>query len=68
MVFAAKMMMGATGYDDAMDEKTGEMSYTFTRPMGGHAKTYVDILHLDENIRVMRGHAGTLYAFARMKP
>ena len=24
MVFAAQMMMGATGYDNAMDEETGE--------------------------------------------
>lgn len=67
MVFAAQMMMGATGYDNAMDEETGELSYTFTRPVGGHAKNYVDILHLDEKIRVMRGHAGTTYAFARLK-
>mmetsp|Transcript_29161 Transcript_29161/g.49723 ORF Transcript_29161/g.49723 Transcript_29161/m.49723 type:complete len:526 (+) Transcript_29161:87-1664(+) len=67
MVFAAQMMMGATGYDDAMDEDTGEVSYTFTRPVGGHAKNYVDILHLDDKIRVMRGHAGTTYAFARLK-
>jgi len=67
MVFAAQMMMGATGYDNAMDEETGELSYTFTRPVGGHAKNYVDILHLDDRIRIMRGHAGTTYAFARLK-
>ena len=67
IVFAAQMMMGAKGYDEAMDEDTGELSYTFTRPVGGHAKNYVDILHLDDNIRVMRGHAGTTYAFARLK-
>ena len=67
MVFAAQMMMGATGYDDAMDEETGELSYTFSRPIGGHSKTYVDIMHLDHKIRVMRGHAGTVYTFAKVK-
>ena len=48
MVFAAQMMMGATGYDNAMDEETGELSYTFTRPVGGHAKNYVDMQLLNE--------------------
>lgn len=66
MVFAAKMLMGATGYNEPIDEDTGEMCYTFNRPVGGHGKTYVDIMHLDHKIRVMRGHAGTIYAFARL--
>ena len=66
MVVAAKLLMGATGYNDDMDEESGTMKYSFTRPMGGHGKAYVDILHLDGQNRVMRGHAGTLYVFARM--
>ena len=66
MVVAAKLLMGATGYNDDMDEESGAMGYSFTRPMGGHGKAYVDILHLDGQNRVMRGHAGTLYCFARM--
>lgn len=66
MVFAAHMMMGATGYNDAIDEDTGEMHYTFNRPVGGHGKTYIDILHLDTKIRVMRGNAGTVYAFTKL--
>ncbi|KAL7468514.1 hypothetical protein ACHAXS_011801 [Conticribra weissflogii] len=65
-VLAAKLMLGASGYNDGMDEDTGEMRYSFSRPIGGHGKTYVDILHLDDNIRVMRGHAGTVYAFSRI--
>ena len=36
MVVAAKLLMGATGYNDDMDEETGIMKYSFTRPMGGH--------------------------------
>lgn len=66
MVNAARLLMGAEGYNDGMDEESGEMSYTFSRPVGGHGKAYVDILHLDDHHRVMRGHAGTLYVFARV--
>ena len=66
MVVAAKLLMGATGYNDDMDEESGTMRYSFTRPMGGHGKAYVDVLHLDDQNRVMRGHAGTLYVFTRM--
>ena len=51
MVAAARLLMGAEGYDDGMDEVTGEMSYKFSRPVGGHGKAYVDILHLDEQFR-----------------
>ncbi len=46
LILAAKLLMGATGYNDGMDEATGEMRYSFTRPIGGHGKAYVDILHL----------------------
>jgi len=66
MVVAARLLMGAKGYNDEMDEESGEMGYTFSRPMGGHGKAYVDIVHLDEQTRVMRGHAGTLYVFTRV--
>ncbi|KAL7534544.1 hypothetical protein ACHAXR_005941 [Thalassiosira sp. AJA248-18] len=51
MVTAARLLMGAEGYDDGMNEETGEMAYSFSRPVGGHGKAYVDILHLDEQIR-----------------
>ena len=48
MVYAAKLLMGAQGYNDDMDEETGTMKYKFVTPMGGHGKSYVDILHLDD--------------------
>ena len=48
MVYAAKLLMGATGYNDDMDEETGIMKYKFEKPMGGHGKAFVDILHLDD--------------------
>ena len=51
MVGAARLLMGAQGYNDGMDEKSGDMSYTFSRPVGGHGKVYVEVLHLDEQTR-----------------
>jgi len=51
VVIAAKLLLGAEGYDDGMDEETGTMGYSFSKPVGGHGKTYVDILHLDEQTR-----------------
>ncbi len=51
MVIAAKLLMGAEGYDDGMDEETGMMEYRFNKPVGGHGKAYVDVLHLDERTR-----------------
>ncbi len=51
MVMAAKLLMGAEGYDDGMDEDTGTMEYRFNKPVGGHGKAYVDVLHLDERTR-----------------
>ena len=51
MVAAAHLLMGAEGYNDDMDEETGTMAYTFSRPVGGHGKGYVDILHLDDTTR-----------------
>lgn len=66
MTTAAKLLMGASGYNDGMDKETGTMKYSFSRPMSGHGKAYVDICHLDAQNRVMRGHAGTIYVFARM--
>ena len=51
MVAAARVLMGAEGYDDGMDDETGEMGYSFSRPVGGHGMVYVDVLHLDERTR-----------------
>ena len=44
MVAAARLFMGAKGYKN---EEIGEMAILFARPIGGHCKAYVDIVHLD---------------------
>lgn len=41
------------------------LSLYLHRPVGGHSKVYVDVLYLDEDILIMRGHHGTIYAMAR---
>jgi len=41
------------------------MSYVLHKPVGGHGKAYIDVLYLDEDIMIMKGHHGTVYALAR---
>ncbi|KAL9185988.1 hypothetical protein ACHAXT_005226 [Thalassiosira profunda] len=60
---AAKLLLGAD-IPNKMEED-GRMEYVLHRPVGGHSKVYVDVLYLDEDILIMRGHHGTVYALAR---
>mmetsp|Transcript_39990 Transcript_39990/g.83640 ORF Transcript_39990/g.83640 Transcript_39990/m.83640 type:complete len:300 (+) Transcript_39990:6399-7298(+) len=60
---AAKLLLGAD-VPNKMEED-GHMEYVLHRPVGGHGKVYVDVLYLDEDILIMRGHHGTIYAMAR---
>jgi len=60
---AAKLLLGAD-VPNKMEED-GHMEYFLHRPVGGHGKVYVDVLYLDEDILIMRGHHGTIYAMAR---
>lgn len=47
-------------------EEDGRMSYHLNRPMGGHDTAFVDILYLDETLRVARASSGVVYVFARV--
>ena len=58
-LLAAKMLLGAD-VPDSMDAD-GSMSYTLHRPIGGHGTSYVDVLYLDENLRITRGNAGSIF-------
>ncbi|KAL7480889.1 hypothetical protein ACHAW6_006551 [Cyclotella cf. meneghiniana] len=66
---AAKLLLGAEIPNKMEDD--GKMEYALHRPgnqqlsMGGHSKVYVDVMYLDEDILIMRGHHGTIYAMAR---
>lgn len=48
-------------------EEDGRMSYHLNRPLGGHDTAYVDILYLDETLRIARASSGVVYAFSRVQ-
>lgn len=60
---AAKFMLGAEIPDKMEDD--GSMSYKLNRPIGGHGVAYVDILYLDQDMRILRGNAGSLFVQVR---
>jgi hypothetical protein len=60
----AKVAMGAV-LPQKMEED-GRISYQLNRPLGGHETAYVDILYLDETVRIARASSGVVYAFARV--
>jgi hypothetical protein len=63
-LLAVKLLMGAT-VPKPMGED-GSMEYSFTRPLGGHGMAYVDVVYLDETLRIVRGHRGTVMVFSRL--
>jgi hypothetical protein len=63
-LLAVKLLMGAE-LPDKMNED-GSMEYNFTRPIGGHGTAFVDTLYLDDTLRIVRGHRGTIFVFSRM--
>ena len=62
-VLAAKVLLGAS-VPDEMDE-SGTLSYTLKRPIGGHGTAFCDVLFMDEKLRVLRGHCGSVLVFVR---
>jgi hypothetical protein len=65
-VLAAKVLLGASVPDKMEDD--GSMSYYLKRPIGGHGTTFVDVIYLDETLRVMQGQTGSLYVLSRVPP
>ena len=63
-ILAARLLLGAN-MPDTMDDD-GTMSYSLTRPIGGHGFAYVDVLYVDDDLRVLRGHGGQVYVCARL--
>lgn len=58
----AKIFMGLE-LPKGMDQN-GVMSYNMHRPHGGHGKCYVDILYLDDDLFITKGHAGTIHVMS----
>lgn len=63
-ILAARLLLGAN-MPDTMDDD-GTMSYSLTRPIGGHGFAYVDVLYVDDDLRVLRGHGGQVYVCGRL--
>jgi hypothetical protein len=63
--FAANLLMGANP-PTSMNADDASMEFDFQRPLGGHGVAYVDVLYLDDTLRVVRGHRGTIFCFARI--
>jgi len=60
---AAKVLLGVDA--PSKMEDNGQMGYSLNRPVGGHGKAYIDVLYLDDDLLIMKGHHGTIYAMAR---
>ena len=63
-ILAAKLLLGAQVPSKMEDD--GSMEFELTRPIGGHGSAYVDVLYLDENLRIVQGHKGSLFVFTRV--
>jgi hypothetical protein len=63
-LLAAKLLLGAI-VPDTIDAD-GSMSYYLSRPVGGHGTAYVDILYLDDSLRIVQGSKGSIFVFARV--
>ena len=65
-LLAARVLLGAEIPEEA--DADGTMRFKLNRPIGGHGTAYVDVLYLDETLRVMRGHHGSIFVFSRVSP
>jgi len=63
---ANKVLLGATVHESI--EEDGAMTYQLNKPIGGHGDMYVDMIYLDESLRIMQGQTGSLYVMSRVPP
>jgi hypothetical protein len=61
---AARLLLGAL-VPEGMEED-GSMSYDLKKPIGGHGCAYCDIVYMDDDLRIMRGHHGSVYVCSRV--
>jgi hypothetical protein len=61
---AARLLLGALLPEDM--EEDGTMSFVLKRPIGGHGSAYIDIIYMDDDLRIMRGHHGSVYVCKRV--
>jgi hypothetical protein len=63
-ILAAKVLLGALLPDKV--ENDGTMSFVLKRPIGGHGSAFCDIIYMDEDLRIMKGHHGSVYICTRV--
>lgn len=59
---ASKIFLGAVS-EPMQDD--GTIGFHLIRPIGGHGHAYCDLLYIDDEIRVMRGHSGSVYVLRK---
>lgn len=64
-LLASKVLLGAI-VNDTVDKTDGSLSYVLKRPIGGHGSAFCDVLYMDNKLRVMRGHNGSLFIFNKV--
>ena len=60
---ASKILLGAV--HEPMNNQ-GTVGFHLNKPIGGHGSAYCDIIYMDDELRVMRGHSGSIYVFKRV--
>lgn len=63
-ILAAKVLLGALLPDNV--ENDGTMSFVLKRPIGGHGSAFCDIIYMDDDLRIMKGHHGSVYICTRV--
>lgn len=61
-ILASKIMLGVV--HEPMDDR-GVVGFHLKRPIGGHGSAYCDVIYMDEDVRAMRGHSGSIYVFKK---
>ena len=60
---ASKILLGIV--HEPMDDQ-GIVGYHLLRPIGGHGSAYVDVVYIDDDLRIMRGHSGSIYVLKKV--
>lgn len=47
-------------------EPDGRISFKLSSPIGGQDRSHIDVLYLDESMRVMKSNRGDVFVFARL--
>ncbi|KAL7456748.1 hypothetical protein ACHAWC_008218 [Mediolabrus comicus] len=61
-LLAQKILLGAVS--EPMDEN-GVIGFHLRNPIGGHSSAFCDVVYMDNDLRVMKGHSGSVYVFKR---